>query len=405
MASPGSDNVPSHEIGACEPPNKKVKVDDSPPPYESQEYWDTRYKQHQTPNDKLAHHEVPDTDAMPYHAWYFTYSDLRPLVLPLLLGGKNAGKVDGDLFDGESDQFKVTAPDVANNECATPSTVEVETDATKPDVTSNDDTLNESDGDEDDDDDEYSEFVEVDENDEDDDDDETQEREGVARDGPISVLEVGCGDVPLGKELAVELISLEKSGTTKVNAVIKKIVCCDYSPTVVAMLNKQKQESKGLNSDDLATLDTILDYQTSDARSMPQYLDRSFELVLEKGTLDAMLSDKEAGISNCQKIVTEMARVLTVGGYIVLVSHLNAHTKNGIEWLHEVVLPGLRAGDQDWRWEIEVHGNDGLDDFEDQNHAMPISPGPCVYVIHKLDVPTEDKDGTTASIPLRFFTY
>ncbi|KAI2513459.1 methyltransferase domain-containing protein [Fragilaria crotonensis] len=406
MASPGSDSVPSHDNGECVPPNKKAKVDDSPPPYESQEYWDTRYKKHQTPNDKLADHEVPDTDAMPYHAWYFTYSDLRPLVLPLLLGGKNTGKVDGDLFDGESDQFKVTAHDMANNECATSNTsedVKGQTDASKPDVSANEEPANESDDDNEDD--EDSEFVEVDENDEDDDDDETQEREGVASDGPVSVLEVGCGDVPLGRELAIELISLEKNGTTKVNAVIKKIVCCDYSPTLIAMLNKQKQESKGLNSDDLATLDTILDYQASDARSMPQYLDRSFEMVLEKGTLDAMLSDKEAGISNCQKIVTEMARVLTVGGYIVLVSHLNAHTKNGIEWLHEVVLPGLRAGDQDWRWEIEVHGNDGIDDIDNQDHATQTSPGPCVYVIHKLDMPVEEKDGSTTSIPLSFFTY
>jgi hypothetical protein len=174
------------------------------------------------------------------------------------------------------------------------------------------------------------------------------------------------------------------------------------------MLNTQKQEAKGLESDDLATLDTILDYQVADARKMPQYKDKSIELVLEKGTLDAMLSDKEAGVTNCIAIVTEIARVLTIGGYIVLVSHLNAHTKNGIEWLHEVILPGLRSGGRNATWEIEVHGSDGTDDVDTGKVAAPISPGPCVYIIHKMVAQAEDESaGTkeTPNIPLSFFTY
>lgn len=407
-----------------EPPKKKVKNDSPPPAYGTQEYWDARYKTVQA-LESDADQVEGDGEALPYHAWYFTYTDLRPIILPLILGGKTAGQIDPDLFDGESDQFEVTEQDAnPNKEGEQPTAADdkkeraedVASDGEERDGDENDDE-NDDEDDEDgendenneDDDGEFVEVEEDEEDDEDDDGDEPQEREGVAKDGPVSVLEIGCGDVPLGKDLAIELISLEKSGNTKVDAVIKKIVCCDYSPTVVAMLNKQKQEAEGLESEDLATLDTILDYQTVDARKMPQYKDKSFEIVLEKGTLDAMLSDKEVGVINCQAIMTESARVLTIGGFIVLISHLNAHTKNGIEWLHEVVLPGLRAGDTDARWEIEVHGNDGMDDMEDGNSIPSGSPGPCVYVIKKLETPAEEdhasKSADPPTIPLKFFTY
>lgn len=403
-----------------EPPSKKPRVSTPPPLYGSREYWDARYRQHHIRN--VADNGQADAEAMPYHAWYFTYSDLRPLILPLLLGGKNTGRIDGDLFDGESDQFKMTEHGTPNKETQITS---INNEAAKVGISDNkiDHKQNRktdtSDSDSKDDDDENDEerddglvesceFVEVDESDDESDGDESQEREGLAKDGPVSVLEIGCGDVPLGADLAIELISLEKEGATKVDAVIKKIVCCDYSPTVIAMLNTQKQEAKGLESDDLATLDTILDYQVADARKMPQYKDKSIELVLEKGTLDAMLSDKEAGVTNCIAIVTEIARVLTIGGYIVLVSHLNAHTKNGIEWLHEVILPGLRSGGRNATWEIEVHGSDGTDDVDTGKVAAPISPGPCVYIIHKMVAQAEDESaGTkeTPNIPLSFFTY
>lgn len=46
-------------------------------------------------------------------------------------------------------------------------------------------------------------------------------------------------------------------------------------------------------------------------------------------------------------------------GYILLVSHLNAHTTNGIDWLNAVVVPGLRGGGISSTWEIEIHGSDG----------------------------------------------
>lgn len=41
-------------------------------------------------------------------------------------------------------------------------------------------------------------------------------------------------------------------------------------------------------------------------------------------------------------------------------SHINAHTENGIDWLNTVVVTGLQNGGGKFStWEIEVHGNDG----------------------------------------------
>jgi SAM-dependent methyltransferase len=175
------------------------------------------------------------------------------------------------------------------------------------------------------------------------------------------------------------------------------------------MMMEKKLDVNGLNSDSLATLDSILDFETADARKLA-YGDESFELILEKGTLDAMLADKENGIKNCQTIIGECARVVKQGGFIVVVSHLNAHVQNGKEWLNQVVLAGLRAKSKNFRWEIEVHGNDGLDALleaeEDGEALMDDNPGPCVYIIYKTGRCQEDpQDADPPSVPVRFYTY
>jgi SAM-dependent methyltransferase len=423
-----------------EPLAKKTKVSADPPsapPYGSQEYWDLRYKVQSkletpttestatSPSEQETEQEDDGekNDTLPYHAWYFTYKDLRPLILPLILGGL----VDMDLFDGESEQYTMDETKSDNGgsrdkgeggERVKP----IEDENIKISKENEDEDHEDHIDDEKNDkesgdegsaslpDDEVFEEVEDEENE--DYDDEPPAREGVAKHGAVSILEVGCGDVPLGKDLAVEFIALEKAAGTKIASVVKKIVCCDYSPTVVAMMNEKKQEVEGMNSDKTATLDTILDFQTVDCRKMP-YEDRAFEIILEKGTLDAMLSDKECGVSNCQQIIKECARVLAIGGYIFLVSHLNAHTDSGIEWLDQIVLPGLREGDQNARWDIEVHGNDGSGELEEGNDGEDASPtawgpGPGVYIIRKTvrlregDARSNDEMQT---IPLRFFSY
>lgn len=153
-------------------------------------------------------------------------------------------------------------------------------------------------------------------------------------------------------------------------------------------------------------------------------------------------------------------------GCILLVSHLNAHTTNGINWLNAVVVTGLRRGaGRSSTWIVEVHGSDGIastehangeeidskhegesssegneeaesqdhitasnkeldappddaskdEESKDDNIAVSASqgppsggPGPAVYIIRNLTKPSvEDvsEDYEPPTVPLRFFSY
>jgi len=204
---------------------------------------------------------------------------------------------------------------------------------------------------------------------------------------------------------------------------------------------------------------TLLDvqYEVADARKL-NYDDGFFDVIIDKGTLDAMLSDKEYGVSNCKAIVAEVARVLSVGGYFMLISHLNANTSSGIEWIDEILVSGLRTGgDKSAKWVVECHSadmnnddsmeemdeegaengkneevvettveddKDGSDDGSSSKEKSDNTrgPGPAVYIISKLpfsssnddeECKTDEKDKKGSNhddehpptIPLKFFTY
>jgi hypothetical protein len=185
----------------------------------------------------------------------------------------------------------------------------------------------------------------------------------------------------------------------------------DYSQNVINTM-KQEQQQQLLQSNDKAI---PVDYEAGDARKL-SYENESFEVILEKGTLDAMLSDSDGkGQTNCRKIVSECARVLAIGGYIIIISHLNAYVESGLEWLNSVVVPGLRASGK-FEWLIEVHGSDieipsDVDGDEDADEKKPIeSPGPAVYFIEKVGLLDKAKasdsgDQELPTIPLKFFSY
>jgi hypothetical protein len=96
----------------------------------------------------------------------------------------------------------------------------------------------------------------------------------------------------------------------------------------------------------------------------------------------------------------------------VIVSHLNAHAAKGLEWLYDIVVPGLRTGDGRCRWQIEVHGNDAdvpSDREETDENGLEESHGPAVYIIQKCPSTAADKDDTdpfpASSLDLRFCSY
>lgn len=96
-----------------------------------------------------------------------------------------------------------------------------------------------------------------------------------------------------------------------------------------------------------------------------------------------------------------------LSGAIMIVSHINAHTENGINWLNEIVVPGLRAGAGKSQWSVEVHGGD-VPVMDNEDDEESVDAGPAVYIIHKGK---EDSDNATIddplapTVPLRFFSY
>lgn len=300
-----------------EPPTKKN------PTYGSQQYWEDRYT---TSHEKVEGQKRTEEDSPEaLHAWYFAYEDLSPLLLPLILGDGEDEECEDDEIAGQ----KPSGDEPNSHDCSDGNGSEnAKTEKKKEDITSEkqmsdmddnsggngDGTEHEVDGTDGEDsvgsesrEDEIRDHVEVvDEEGESDDDDseQPQRREGLSKSGAISVLEVGCGDVPLGKDLAKSIESFESQTGVPPSSIVKKVVCVDYAPSCIAALKKEQSPTENK---------IPICYEIGDARKL-SYKDASFELILEKGTMDAMLSDSDEGVRNCNLIVAEFARLLSAGG-------------------------------------------------------------------------------------------
>jgi hypothetical protein len=430
----------------------------SPPPkYGSKVYWDDRYKKQfrqvsnvsssspssetETESTMMSNPDDEHKDTLPYHSWYFTYDELRPILLPLLLGGREEVQALLASQEGpeEVEGFEDVAFEGTTHEPI--DTVRTISDHDLPEDKSASDNEVDSDVDEEEEDSEdevWEEVVEVEEE-----EDALPQRDGLAKAGPVAILEIGCGDVPLGAALALEFKELETTNNINEDydgppltslSIVSKIVCTDYSQVVVDMMRHQyrsmccgsigvslltRRENK-VPDDNLESLQVInvgsvpLQFEVTDARKLP-YGDSSFHLVLEKGALDAVLSDTVSGVADCVQIVAECARVTS--GCVVLISHLNAHTPSGLSWLEEVVFAGLRKSpSRNIAWEVEVHGNADVTPAEDEEDPsvsrIPSgTPGPAVYIIHKKTTPPSEPntdDGAAARkspINVQFFSY
>lgn len=396
---------------ADENPIKRPREEEQTEPrYGSKEYWEARYKSHLPDVD--IHNVSGKRDAAvgtktggtgdsanddakyvldgiklskeainPGHAWYFTYDELRPLILPLVLGSLDSGAEE---FESECDDGD--------------SWVEEE-------------VIDEEDADEEIEKDEEEDWIEEEvaeavENEEEEGPKDANGNQHVAKSDmlcskektpqgkPKKVLEVGCGDVPLGLELAADLVKMEGADA---KLFVSEISCIDYSEIVVkSLIDKQKKEKS-------STLQASFD--SLDARDLP-YMANTYDVVLEKGTLDAMLSDKEEGKQNCIQIVKEMARVTNIGGSILIVSHLNANEPKGMGWLEDVVFSGLKAEFSERRdatYSVEVHGGEGQINDEDE----VITFGPAVYIIRKKSVAATiaREPSTMPPVKVEFLTY
>jgi len=465
-------------------------------------------------------HKVDDsnsgdaTNETPGFAWYFSYTDLWPLLLPLIVGGRDEDNEadwndngDDDDDDDDDDDSKEGVDDSGWTE-VDEIEEEPEDKITEKDSDNEDGAGSVNDGDhpgdhetepnEDD-------GAATDTNTDEDDNDDPNRYEAILDQikntptitPPKSILEIGCGDAPLGEELRDDLRNLEQqrrrrrqtaeNDTVKSNLLVDRIVCFDYSKSVIDMMNKRKepeQERKrstpvkerialGRQDDDneLANDTTATDrkmkakgeatqqqhtkqqtngepntttslilntttvedslvvvptlhYRVHDARNLP-YNDGEFDVIIDKGTLDAMISDEEDGQTSCIKIVAEAARLLSVNGYILIVSHLNANNNDGLHWVENVVAEGLRCGDGKSDWRIEVHSKEEEDDDDDDddNNDKPSNEergkgveetseesfGPAVYIIRKITASApaiRNTEGDHMSkVDIKFFGY
>lgn len=443
-------NVKEHDdLTVSTANNKSNRNDDGAPPplYGSQEYWDQRYKtqfesillqqqknsavhheksvknsQHKQPiqaaDSKEEEEEKGDDTTLPYHAWYFTYHELRPLLLPIVLGdGRAKAHIAGEHDESssstcqqhesaEKDRNRIPKREGNNNEGEGKNIAKkIEDEEIEGEVDIDDD------GEED------EGEVELEEEEEDGEDDDAsdtvEEREGLASKGPIRVLEIGCGDVPLGAALAADILELQDTTGEAVVHVLHRIVCTDYSNVVIEMMRKHYctgeihsiQTDKNPAFQQVHLRDVPLEFATVDARKIP-YDEETFELILEKGTLDAMLSDNKNGTQDCIEIVSECARVLKENGCLIIVSHINAHTPSGLMWLDKVISSGLKkASELHSLWKIEVHGNSAIVDDDSDGRVPKGSAGPAVYVCWKSRQDETHKPASEPRLLLKMLDY
>lgn len=148
------------------------------------------------------------------------------------------------------------------------------------------------------------------------------------------VLEVGCGDKPL------------INGFLKLGVDANNLVGVDYAKSVIDALKLQQSSEKFPRGIILKDMDG----------SNMEFDDESFDFVCEKGTMDAILSDKQParGVRNSIKLVSEMIRVMKVNATLLIVSHIEVDSDEFDILMNEILMPSL-ALKSNAHWKIEAH--------------------------------------------------
>ena len=380
----------SDNIGDDDSSMKRKSSDTIVPKYGTREYWEARYKSHLNPGVGV---DDTSTSTNAGHEWYFTYDELKPLIMPLILGDLNNEVAESDYDECSDAESWVEEEEEEDSDTEGKAKNDSTNDNTQEDI---------------------------------EEDIEEQELPDIDTTNlkPKRVLEIGCGDVPIATSLVSDLLSMQQSENGSNANLIDEVTCIDYSEVVIETLIKQQKKLQQEQQDSSGKKGTTQrlqpTFQTLDARSLP-FESNTYDLILEKGTMDAMLSDEVDGIPNCIQIVEEMARVTSEGGAILIVSHLNANEDKGMGWLEDIVFSGLKDeflerrkqkrketkstkdaatkdsddddDEKEYVWSVEVHGGEGKyldangEEIEDPTDDDTPTYGACVYIIKKKSVP------------------
>jgi ubiquinone/menaquinone biosynthesis C-methylase UbiE len=117
---------------------------------------------------------------------------------------------------------------------------------------------------------------------------------------------LGCGNSTLSRDLR--------------NAGFKSVTSIDYSPTVISKMQQKYQD------------DNDLHWLVSDMRDMSNIGTAKYDLVIEKGALDAFMAKEsnvwEPALEVCVdvgKALTEIRRVMKPGGLYIQISFQQPH--------------------------------------------------------------------------------
>ena len=148
------------------------------------------------------------------------------------------------------------------------------------------------------------------------------------------VLEIGCGDSPIIYEMR--------------NDICGSLVAIDYSKALIEQLRVWDAAYAG-------------SYLEMDARRL-RFDAQSFDIVFDKGTIDAMLCDVRMGMNNARGIISEACRVLKPDGSIVIVSHMAAESDEFMSVMQEAILPTLdKHRSVLWRIDAHTHSTSNVD--------------------------------------------
>ena len=95
-----------------------------------------------------------------------------------------------------------------------------------------------------------------------------------------------------------------------------------------------------------------VEFQVLDARKMNCFEEDSFDLVIDKGTLDAMLCGK-SGFKDVGRMIHEICRVLRSPGSYVVISHMEFTSEEMQSLLHDVLMPAFDSN-RTLQWRLAV---------------------------------------------------